>query len=340
MNTAACQRSKRTIFRSNSSRGSLFPKTTSTIDGKISRTFSLSSSDCDDDRFDRFDDEENRLVEETSVRSLSSINQILPPDLRVPLEISHVPRKASGFFMETMIRRDETKTRFVMYLQSTEGAHPIFCAQKYDGGQIIIKSVHDSNDDEIYPNHNNSSGPPILGSLVKKKKRKKTTNNNKNANIYTATSTICYELLLHESVDESSLNDPSYQIPKKTPPLVVATIDYEQMSKARYLIEGSRPRRASVSILGREYMRAEMRIPNQQSNGQKVLDFGGRGLETSSKNTQLVIRNDGCNDSCVIYEESPCLQMVKWKDHEFNLDFSAPFNAFHAFAFALAQFDF
>ncbi len=327
MNTSVRQRSKRTVFRSNSSRGSLFPKT---IDGKIARTFSLSSSDCDDDRVERFDDEENRLVEETTVKSLSSTNRILAPDLRVPLEVSHVPRKLSGFFMETMIRRDETKTRFIMYLQSTEGAHPIFCAQKYDGGQIIIKSVRDSDEDDTYSNYNSGKPALILGSLVKKK-RKKTTNKN---------STKCYELLLHESVDESSLNDPSYQIPKKTPPLVVATIDYEQMSKARYLIEGSKPRHASVSILGRECMRVEMRTPNQQSNGQKVLDFGGRGLESSSKNAQLVIRNGNSADDNIIDEESPCLQMVKWKDHEFNLDFSAPFNAFHAFAFALAQFDF
>ena len=317
------------MFRQNSSRGSLFPK----IDEKISRTFSLSSSDCEDDldyRDDGFNDEKHKNIDETSLQYLSSDNSMFPPDLRVLLEKSHVQRKASGFSMETMIRRDETKTRFVMYLQSTEGAYPMFCAQKYDGGQIIIKSM---NDDEKKSSYNSGGNATILGSLVKNKKKK--TKNNKNSNLYTATTTTCYELLLHESVSttELSLNNPCYQIPKKSPPLVVATIDYEQMSKARYLIEGSKPRRASVSILGRESMRAETRTPHQDSKGQKTLDFGGRGLETSSKNTQLVVC-DGDDD------DSPCLQMVKWKDREFNLDFNPPFDAFHAFAFALAQFDF
>ena len=87
-------------------------------------------------------------------------------------------------------------------------------------------------------------------------------------------------------------------------------------------------------------MPVETKRPNQEANGQKVMDFGGRGLETSSKNTQLVVYGD--NNRRLDFDDSDgcCLQMVKWKENEFNVDFGSPFDAFHAFAFALAQFDY
>lgn len=342
----------RTMIRSDSSRGNLFGN----IDKKISRTFSLSSSEADDEDNDRFEgavvvegfaDEgtsnaERRIVKtdfgnnHATATTIASL--LLPPDLRVPFEKAHVRRRASGFFMESMIRRDETKTRFIMYQQSTKEARPIFCAQKYppsDGGHILIKSVHNninSNRIEDAGSYNNAT-ITILGSLVKKKKQNPN-EKNKNKKKIAATTTITYELILHEpavaaaATKKASLQTSSNNINKS--PLVVATIDYEQVSRARYFLEGGFPRCAKVEILGKECGWVETKEPNQRSNGQKVLDFGGRGRETSSKNTQLVSNNDG---GC-------CLQMVKWKDHEFNLDFSQPFDAFHAFAFALAQFDF
>ena len=331
----------RTTVRSNSSRGNLFGN----IDEKISRTFSISSSEADNEDNDRFNAE--RSIVKSAVNNHATIASLVrPPDLRVPFEKAHVQRRASGFFMESMIRRDETKTRFIMYHQSTEEARPIFCAEKYppsNGGQILIKSIHE--DDGSF----NNDAITIMGTLVKRKKQKQThKEKNKNKNHFSATTTTTYELILHEpATAAATATTTTTTTGKASPqmtsnhrnktPLVVATIEYEQVSRARYFLEGGFPRCAKIKILGKEGCGggAETKEPNQRSNGQKVLDFGGRGRETSSKNTQLV-RAGGSDDS----DGDCCLQMVKWKDHEFNLDFSQPFDAFHAFAFALAQFDF
>ncbi len=299
------------LIRSNSSRGSVF----GTLEKDISHTFSMSSNDDDDEicPTETFYDEEvedDPLIEPNNHRFI--------PDLQVPLEKARVPREASRFAVETMVRRDETKTQFVMYLQSTEGAYPIFCAQKHpDGGQFLIKSVDSTYEVEEHPSSLSDATAPaaILGSLVKKKTRH----------------CVTYELLLHEQGANLDACPPL----ETSDPLVVATMDYDQAGKARYLLEGSKPRRARISILGKESMLVETKRPNQEANGQKVMDFGGRGLEKSSKNAKLAIcpNDDEDLDAC-------CLQMVKWKENEFNVDFGSPFDAFHAFAFALAQFDY
>ena len=332
--SASTSTSRRALFRPNSSRSSVF----GTVDKNVSRTFSLSSSDNDDDTIrptESFDDEQ---VEEEGA---ALIQHRFIPDLRVPLEKVHVPRKSSNFCMETMVRRDETKTRYIMYLQSTEGAYPIFCAQKYPpldgGGQIVIKSIDGNSRAEMEAprsKYHPVAPATILGSLVKKKKRH----------------LVSYELLLDRQATKDALpsvdpNDPAPPPPRKSGPLVVATMAYDQISKARYLLEGSKPRRAKVTILGRESMHVETKRANQEANGQKVMDFGGRGLETSNKNTQLAIYASGEGGSTRLSDfhggdDGCCLQMVKWKENEFNVDFGSPFDAFHAFAFALAQFDY
>lgn len=350
------------MVRSNSLRGNPFGE----VEEKLSRTFSLSSSEASSEYDDRYEgaaasvveafiDEETAAEEQSLIEAsfhcnaLTMANLVIPPDLRVPLEKLHVPRRASGFFMESMVRRDETKTRFIMYKQSTKDAQPIFCAQKYppsDGGQILIKSVHSEthkNEDDYWYSGCNGTATPILGSLKKRNPLRKA---KLDMNPYAATTTTTYELVLHESATIAAVsstpptinsNNNKMSNSKKSPPLVVATIDYEQISRARYFVEGGRPRSASVSILGKD-CGAETKEPHQRSNGQKVLDFGGRGRETSSKNTQLV--RCGSSRESSASASNCCLQMVKWKDNEFNLDFGAPFDAFHAFAFALAQFDF
>ena len=340
-------KSRRALFRSNSSRrgSGIF---VGTMDKTISRTFSLSSAESGDDygeirHTESFEDEEV-LEEEALIATSSSNSHFLNdhrylPDLQVPLEKDNIPREASSFPMETMIRRDETKTRYIMYLQSTEGAYPIFCAQKYppsDGGQILIKSVQsnycDEVEEQLRSSYHHEFPEAILGSLVKKKKRHQ----------------ITYELLLHEQANNYVVpnrnEEETYPPPRNSGPLVVATFDYYQISKTRYLLEGSKPRRARVTILGRESMPVETKRPNQEANGQKVMDFGGRGLETSSKNTQLAVYGDSGRgeNRRLEFDDSDgcCLQMVKWKENEFNVDFGSPFDAFHAFAFALAQFDY
>jgi hypothetical protein len=72
----------------------------------------------------------------------------------------------------------------------------------------------------------------------------------------------------------------------------------------------------------------ETKEPYCRGGGQRALDFRGRGREPSRKNMQL---QDG--------EGNVILQMVKWDKDQFHVDFSPPLDAFHAFGFALAQFD-
>eukprot|EP00536_Pseudo-nitzschia_multiseries_P015364 jgi/Psemu1/42229/gm1.42229_g len=291
------------------------------IGKEISRTFSLSSCEGDDD----YDDDGNEYLATTIDERYPSDEETTAlldlPDLRVPLEKICVPRNRSGFSIESMIRRDETKTRFVMYHQSTSEARPMFVAEKNppsEGGRIVLKSV---------PPQSGSVGScsdadfdQILGFLAKTKTKK----------------AIVYELVVH---DQGSF--------QKTP---IATIEYDKVGVARSLVEGGRPRYAQVRIIGRAP--AETKEPSRQTGGQRVLDFGGRGRETSSKNMQLVAHTSedtdalsGNNNTVGTSSGRPgsggcCLQMVKWADNEFHVDFGKPFDAIHAFAFALAQFDF
>ena len=388
------------------------------IDEKLSRTFSISSSESsieiDDERHlsEIFADEGfgfcARSGNGNSSRSIvaapgtnSTPVMVAPrtiPDLRVPLEIARHdeaiagktssssspasgPHSKSSFLIESMVRRDETKTRFVMYQQSmTTGAvvaQPVFCAEKYppaDGGQILIKSIAPAATATATATAGSSNGDavPILGSLMKQKKKRTERSDigTRDKKLTPAnTSTTTYELFLHApavatTTTATTTTTTTAKTNRKKPskaPLVVATIEYERVGRIRYFVEGGHPRSARVRICGKgggngngnsggstngdgdgnsgggSDAWAESKEPSvRSSDGQRVLGFGGRGRETSSKNMQLV-RSDGCDGgdggSC-------CLQMVKWKDHEFNLDFGPPFDAFHAFAFALAQFDF
>lgn len=61
-------------------------------------------------------------------------------------------------------------------------------------------------------------------------------------------------------------------------------------------------------------------------NKTPTLNTRGRGRVTSSKNTQLV-NSDG----------EVCIQVAKCDQETYHVDFGAPFNAFQAFAFGIAQ---
>jgi hypothetical protein len=73
--------------------------------------------------------------------------------------------------------------------------------------------------------------------------------------------------------------------------------------------------------------------PHKMSNGKLGLDFCGRGRCSSRKNMQLTCV-DGCDSSKVVV-----LQMAKWDDHVFHVDFQAPVTPLQAFGWALAQLD-
>jgi hypothetical protein len=123
---------------------------------------------------------------------------------------------------------------------------------------------------------------------------------------------LTYALTLHQSYHKN--------------PQKIAYIDYHHPSLVQLLRENkARPRQCQVRVLGRSFVKTK---EPYFKNGYPTLDFHGRGREASIKNMQL---EDP--DGKVIF------QMVKWDRDVFHVDFSYPFDAFHAFGFALAQFD-
>lgn len=71
----------------------------------------------------------------------------------------------------------------------------------------------------------------------------------------------------------------------------------------------------------------ESKVPYSKSGGRVGLNFQGRGRESSPKNMQI------CSGDKVV------IQMAKWENDTYNIDFAAPFTFLHAFAFGLAQLD-
>jgi Tub family len=110
-------------------------------------------------------------------------------------------------------------------------------------------------------------------------------------------------------------------------PKKVAYVEYDHPSLFQVLKDSkARPRRCQVKVVGRNTV--QTKEPYGKDGGHRSLDFKGRGREASIKNMQLEDENGNV-----------VLQMVKWDRDVFHVDFSLPFDAFHAFGFALAQFD-
>jgi Tub family len=144
-----------------------------------------------------------------------------------------------------------------------------------------------------------ADGDPIMGTVCKRPVSRRDKNK------------IMYALTFHQTSHK---------------PQKVAYMGYQHPSLFQLLKDSkARPRRCTVQVLGRGTVKSK---EPYCEGGYPTLDFYGRGREPSIKNMQL---------------EDPhgkvILQMVKWDRDVFHVDFSYPFDAFHAFGFVLAQFD-
>lgn len=89
----------------------------------------------------------------------------------------------------------------------------------------------------------------------------------------------------------------------------------------------------------------QSKTPYTKSGGRVALNFRGRGRHPSPKNMQLTLRDIERNTPATTDapEESPSpkiyLQMCKWEEQTYHVDFSAPLTFLYAFAFGLAQID-
>lgn len=226
-------------------------------------------------------------------------------EFQLKVERAHIPRVGSSFFAETVIRRSGNS--YTMYLQTAKTAHPLYVGERH-GSTYVFRSV-------LWKGEHPTA--VLAGSVCKKGPSGKSVGGNDDGG--GASHTVTYAITHHGMANSTTK---------------VAYIDYEVPTVFQALAAGTAgvPRRCQVKIFGRTYV--ETREPSslgKDRGGARSLDFQGRGREPSCKNMQLV-DNGGSGDVV--------LQMAKWEDDQFNVDFSYPFDAFHAFGFALAQFDF
>jgi Tub family len=240
-------------------------------------------------------------------------------EYRLAVERLHQPRSGSSFFAETVIRRSGTV--YTMYLQTVTKAHPLYVGEKH-GPTYAFRSVLNSGEDP---------SAIVRGSLCKRPPGAGSDGGDGKANHNAA---VTYALTRHHHHH----HEPGSE---KRTTTKVAYIDYEIPTVYQVLTETT-PRRARVSIFGRACLETKEpnNHPSSKEGGQHrgghhlSLDFHGRGREASRKNIQLV--DDGPS---VGGGGRVVLQMAKWEKDQFHVDFSYPFDAFHAFGFALAQFD-
>jgi Tub family len=90
------------------------------------------------------------------------------------------------------------------------------------------------------------------------------------------------------------------------------------------------------------------KTPYAKAGGRVGLNFRGRGRFPSPKNMQLgqvLTRNENdesgsAMETAPLHNDTPIfVQMAKWGDDTYNVDYAAPFTALFAFAFGLAQSD-
>ena len=340
---------------------------------KISKTFTeesiLSYDDNEDDEYHYNADHNNDEDERSSLLlpqknppvpdGMETSMMVLPKVQLHPLETRHTTTArspSSPFVQESLIQRDpKRKDRYIMALQTSSDngtALPLYCGEKSKHRvqnepcyifQSVVKDNYDPDDDKEEEQTAGSTeedaetrATAIKNNKTKKKKRRtlwgtvvRKPGMEKTGDTYAVT----YDVVYH--VDRTRQTNYVRTGLLTGPDRVVATIVYEYVPKVQYWREGGRPRYAQFHIVGRDAL--DTKEPNRNAQGQRVLDFYGRGSSRSAKNIQLVNNNQHTTNN---NKNHLVLQLVKCGTNLYHLDFSAPIEAFHAMAFALAQFDF
>lgn len=294
------------------------------------------------------------------------------PSLQLTIERVHKPRFGSSFTIETIVRR--SGNIYTMYLQTTKKAHPLYVGEKQQGGEsggsnnnnnaasFVFRSVLNGGEDLSTTlmgsickvTTPSSSSVAALSSIhrhhVRSSSKESEAATMKRINPHNA---VTYALMYHpgkatqqqqqapgSSSSSSSSSSSLPLLPSSTGGVVVGHITYEIPTVFQALTEkGGTPRRALVHILGRTYVETKEPTTGRQE-GHLSLDFQGRGREASCKNIQLVDTTNSAGATGATGGGGKIvLQMAKWDKDQFHLDFSYPFDAFHAFGFAMAQFD-
>jgi hypothetical protein len=170
------------------------------------------------------------------------------------------------------------------------------------------------------------------------------------------------ELAVHDPNSKSDITDDKYQICDVTEKLngnnASSTSTSSYFDKiCMYSISRHHNLCGVVSI---QHDDPSMRVMQSMdpyissTTGRATLDFRGRGKFASPKNMQLIstsIPTTNFKTSTTTVNQAPptgittntphiCMQMCKWEDDVYHIDFDAPFiTHLHAFAFGLAQMD-
>jgi hypothetical protein len=176
------------------------------------------------------------------------------------------------------------------------------------GNQPMFAAEKDGQSSYIFRSIISNTVPnerPVMGTLtVEKSKRGKTHNN-------------------HRTLDFAVVHHDRSRAPYRT-----GTIQYEEKSLYAALKQTRKQQPQYIVYDCLEKGAFESKDAHQTESGGYALDFRGRGRESSRKNVQLQ-KEDG----------TVILQMVRWGKDEFHVDYQDPIDGFHAFAFALAQFE-
>lgn len=113
---------------------------------------------------------------------------------------------------------------------------------------------------------------------------------------------------------------------RSRPPCKLATIQYDKPSLYEAIKSHRQPPNIVLDLI--DHVAFESKQAQRVEGGGYALDFRGRAREPSRKNVQL--QNE---------HGKVILQMARWSKDEFHVDYHEPLDAFHAFGFALAQFE-